>query len=129
MTVVLLTFQLQAYILLLTIEGVSERYRQTLCTSPTYHNKRKNMHSNVSGNVYFVNYGRKRTFIISAQNCFQEIDATLNTYHKLLHLLATVSVTGIHNAVVKYPLIAHWSCIYNGFEVSPQVKVQRIQIW
>jgi hypothetical protein len=39
------------------------------------------------------------------------------------------SLTGIHNAIVKCLFVVNRSCIHRGFCVSPQVKVQRIEIW
>jgi hypothetical protein len=39
------------------------------------------------------------------------------------------SLTGIHNAVVKCLFAFKWSYIHKGFQMSPQVKTQRIQIW
>jgi hypothetical protein len=39
------------------------------------------------------------------------------------------NVTGIQNAMVKFSLIVNRSCIHKGVYVSPQEKIQRIQIW
>jgi hypothetical protein len=39
------------------------------------------------------------------------------------------SLTGIHNATVKCVFVVNRSCIHKGFQASPQVKIQRIQIW
>jgi hypothetical protein len=39
------------------------------------------------------------------------------------------SLTVIHSAMIKCLLLVNRSCIYKGFEVFPQVKIQRIQIW
>jgi hypothetical protein len=39
------------------------------------------------------------------------------------------SLTGIRNAIVKRHFVVNRSCIHKGFSVSPQVKIQRIQIW
>jgi hypothetical protein len=38
-------------------------------------------------------------------------------------------LTGINNAMVKCLFIVNRSCIHKGFLVSPQVKIQTIQIW
>jgi hypothetical protein len=39
------------------------------------------------------------------------------------------SLTGIHSAMVKCLFVVKRSFIHKGFQVSPQVKLQRIQIW
>jgi hypothetical protein len=33
------------------------------------------------------------------------------------------SLTGIHNAMVKYPFVVNRSCIHKGFQAYPQVKI------
>jgi hypothetical protein len=38
-------------------------------------------------------------------------------------------LTGIHNTMVKCLFVVNRICLYKGFSVSPQVKIQRIQIW
>jgi hypothetical protein len=38
------------------------------------------------------------------------------------------SLRGINNAMVKYPLVVSSSCT-KSFYVSPQVKIQRTEIW
>jgi hypothetical protein len=39
------------------------------------------------------------------------------------------SLTGIHNAMVKYLFVVNRSCTHRGFKVFPQVKILKIQIW
>jgi hypothetical protein len=43
--------------------------------------------------------------------------------------IAADSLTGIHNAMVKHPFVVKRSWLHKGFHVSPQAKIQRIQIW
>jgi hypothetical protein len=38
------------------------------------------------------------------------------------------SLTGIHNMMVKCLFVVNRSCIHEGVQVPPQVKIQRIQI-
>jgi hypothetical protein len=42
--------------------------------------------------------------------------------------VAADSLTGIHSAMVKCLFIVNRSCIHKGFQVSPQVKIQRVQV-
>jgi hypothetical protein len=43
--------------------------------------------------------------------------------------VAVDSPTGIHDVMVKCLFVDNRSCMHKGFQVSPQVKIQRIQIW
>jgi hypothetical protein len=85
--------------------------------------------------TFNVSYSWRSTFIISAQNVLHEIQCMpWYVYYGLLHPLKVASVvtdslTGIQNAIVKCLFIVNRTCIHKGFQVSPQVKIQRIQIW
>jgi hypothetical protein len=39
------------------------------------------------------------------------------------------SLTGIHNAMVKYIFEVNRGCLNNEYQVSPRGKIQRFQIW
>jgi hypothetical protein len=62
-------------------------------------------------------------------------NAGLNTtYHGPTNLFKdamvdALSLTGIHNLIVKCLFIISRNCIHKDFQVLPQVKFQRIQIW
>jgi hypothetical protein len=105
------------------VQGVTERCGQILGMSFSYKNKKKWPYQHESGNITFVSYSWKCTFITGI--CmprdglplpFRDVGA------------GSDSLTSIHSAM-KWFFVVNRSCIHKGVQVSPRVNIHRIQIW